>query len=427
MIGFNGPTGKLCDRISRREVLRLGAIAPLGLSLPQVLRAEEAAKVLGRGAGKAKSIVMFYLMGGQGQLDTWDMRPDAPEGIRGEFRPIATKVPGTFICEHMPKLAQRTDKYAIIRSMNHTATNHNPGAYFALTGEKPRFDANGLFATAADWPNPGAIIAKFAPGSRANIPPFVQLSAPVCGDNSGHMPGPTAGFLRAQYEPLKIIDDPNQRDFAVSELALPDDVSAARMNKRRHLLGTIDAQLGRLGDGLGDRLDTFQQRAYGLVTSTAARNAFNIQEEADSLRARYGRHPHGQRLLLARRLVEAGVRFVSVIWGGLLNSPDDYWDTHTDGFQKQKDHLLPKFDACLSTFLDDLEQRGLLESTLVVVMGEFGRTPKVGHITVNADTDSQGRDHWPFCYSIVLAGGGVRGGSVLGKGDRYTAFPAADP
>jgi Protein of unknown function (DUF1501) len=336
-------------------------------------------------------------------------------------------VPGTFICEHMPLLAARADRFAIIRSMHHTATNHNPGAYFALTGEKPRFDAGGLFAAPGDYPNPGSIVAQFAPTKRS-VPPFVQLSDPVVGDNDGHMPGTGAGFLKAQYEPLIIIDDPDRDDFAVPELALPREVSTRRLEGRQTLLSAIDRQLGQIGDAhaLG-QLDSYRQRAYGLVTSNQARHAFDLSAEPRSVRDRYGRTIHGQRLLLARRLVEAGVRFVSVYWGGLLNVLDDYWDTHRRCFTKQKDKLLPKFDQCLSAFLDDLAERGLLDTTLVVVMGEFGRTPKVGQVTANAGTDAQGRDHWPFCYSIVLAGGGVRGGNLVGKGDRYAAFPAADP
>jgi hypothetical protein len=242
------------------------------------------------------------------------------------------------------------------------------------------------------------------------------------------MPGCGAGFLKAQYEPLKITADPSAADFAVDEVALPENVAKSRLNDRRALLGSIDHDLGRMSEApIIERLDQFQQRAFGLVTSSAARRAFNLAEEPAAVRDRYGRHVHGQRLLLARRLVEAGVRFVSVYWGGLLNSPDDFWDTHDAGFVKQRERLFPPFDECLPAFLNDLESRGLLESTLVVVMGEFGRTPKVGQVTANAGTDSQGRDHWPFCYSIVLAGGGVQGGKIVGKADRYTAYPAADP
>jgi Protein of unknown function (DUF1501) len=425
MIGIGGNNARLCDGVTRREALCLGAIGALGLSLPDVLRAE--AQRPRRPGAKAESVVLFYLLGGQGQLDTWDMRPEAPAGIRGEFNPIQTKVPGTFICEHLPLLAAQADKYTIIRSMHHTATNHNPGAYLALTGEKPRFDRGGLFPAPDDYPNPGAIVAKFVPTSRP-VPPFVQLSDRIVGDNDGHMPGTGAGFLKAHYDPLVIIDNPDRDDFAVPELALPHEVSPGRLTSRRELLRTVDRQLGQLGDSAAiGRLESYRQRAYGLVTSTHTRHAFDLSEEPASVRDRYGRTLHGQRLLLARRLVEAGVRFVSVYWGGLLNNPDDYWDTHKAGFSKQKSRLLPQFDQCLSAFLDDLDQRGLLETTLVVVMGEFGRTPKIGQVTANAGTDARGRDHWPFCYSIVLAGGGVRGGSIIGKGDRYTAFPSADP
>ncbi len=424
MIRFGGHHAWPGDHLTRRTLLQVGGISALGLSLPRLLQAET---IRPRPDAPARSVVLFYLMGGQGQLDTWDMRPDAPEGIRGEFRPIATSVPGTHICEHLPRLARRADRYAIIRSMHHTSTNHNPGAYHALTAQKPRKDAGGLFAAPADYPNPGAVASTFLPHDLP-IPPFIQLSERVVGDNNGHMPGTGAGFLGPSHAPFIVTGDPSREDFSLSELTLPEDVTGARLSRRRDLLDTVDRQLAMLGDSSAvDRLDIFRRRAYGLVTSSLARNAFALQQEPDALRDRYGRTTHGQRLLLARRLVEAGVRFVSVYWGGLLNNPDDYWDTHKRGFTKQKRTLLPEFDQCLSAFLDDLDERGLLDTTLVVVMGEFGRTPKIGQVTANAGTDAQGRDHWPFCYSIVLAGGGVRGGTIVGKGDRYTAYPALDP
>ncbi len=425
MLDFLGQPARLCDRFTRRVALQLGAVAPLGLSLPKVLRAEAANPEATKKA-KAKSVVLFFLQGGQGQLDTWDMRPDAPEGIRGEFRPIDTNVPGMTICEHMPQLATLADKFAIVRSMNHTATSHNAASFYSLLGEKPRFEP-GLAASESDFPTAGSIVAKFLP-QRDQIPPFVQLSPSMFGDNYLQMPGAGAGFLKAPFEPLRITADPNAADFSVEELALPDDVSQERLAGRRNLLGSIDRHLGGLGDsGKIGKLDQFQQRALGLVTSGQVRKAFDLRSESDELRDRYGRNVHGQRLLLARRLVEAGVRFVSVYWGGLLNAPDDYWDTHDGGFTKQRTKLLPTFDQCLSAFLSDLDRRGLLETTMVVVMGEFGRAPKVGQVTANAGTDAQGRDHWPFCYSVVLAGGGVRGGNLVGKADRYTAYPAADP
>ena len=424
MLALGGNNARLCDRLTRRRLLEIGGASALGLGLPSVLRAEA------RGVRKdapAKSVILFYLMGGQGQLDTWDMRPEAPDGIRGEFKPIQTKVPGTHICELMPRIAARADKFAIVKSMNHTATNHNPGACYALTGEKPRFDAAGLFAVPGDYPHAGAVVSKYLRNDRP-LPPFVQLSDAIIGDNYGHMPGTGAGFLRAQHEPLIVTGDPGRDGFQLPELALPAEVSPERLASRRDLLGMLDRQLGKLGEGADfAKLDAFQRRAYSLVTSTEARNAFDLTKEPAAIRERYGRTIHGQRLLLARRLVESGVRFVSVYWGGLLNAPDDYWDTHAAGFTKQRDVLLPQFDQCFSTFLDDMEERGLLDSTLVVAMGEFGRTPKIGQVTANAGTDAQGRDHWPFCYSVVLAGGGVRGGTVVGRGDRYTAYPADSP
>jgi hypothetical protein len=423
MIGFGGNRVRLCDGMTRRELLRVGGMGLFGLSLADVLRADTQAPRPRR----EKSVILFYLQGGQSQLDTWDMKPDAPDGIRSEFKPIATNVPGIQICEHMPRLSKMADKYAIIRSMAHETKNHNPGGYNALSGVAPARDIVALPPSADDYPNPGSVVAMLKPGPKT-VPSYVQLSAPFLGDAGTPMPGVSSGFLGPRYDPLKVHADPNAADFAVEELSLPEGVTPERLSTRRSLLKTVESAFPLIQESPQiARLDTFYQRAYSLLTSPAARKAFDIQSEPEKVRDRYGRNTYGQQLLLARRLVEAGVRLVTVYWGGHVNAPDPYWDTHQNNFAAQKDQLLPPFDLCLSALLEDLDQRGLLETTLVVTMGEFGRTPRIGQITANAATNATGRDHWPFCYSIVMAGGGVKGGRVIGASDETASYPAERP
>jgi uncharacterized protein (DUF1501 family) len=423
MIGITGNRVRLCDGITRRDLLRVGGLSLFGLSLADVLRADQAFSRDRR----EKSCILFYLQGGQSQLDTWDMKPDAPDGVRSIFQPIATNVPGIQICEHMPLMAKIADKYAIIRSMAHETKNHNPGGYIALTGVAPSRDIVAFGPAPDDYPNPGSVVARMKPAAKT-VPSYVQLSGPFLGDAGTVMPGVGSGFLGPKYDPLKVHADPNAPDFAVEELSLPEGVTQARLSRRRGLLKAVEGAFRLIDESPQiQRMDTFYQRAYSLLTSPEARKAFDIQSEPEEVRERYGRNTYGQRLLLARRLVEAGVRLVTVYWGGHVNAPDQYWDTHKNNFPDQKDKLLPPFDQGLSALLEDLHQRGLLETTLVVSAGEFGRTPRIGQITANAGTDATGRDHWPFCYSIVVAGGGVRGGQVIGASDETAAYPAERP
>jgi hypothetical protein len=425
MISIRGGRAKLCDGITRRDFVQVGALGTLGLGLPSLLQAEaaaaEAAKAAGKTPGREKSCILFFLMGGQSQLDMWDMKPDAPEMIRGEFKPISTNVDGIRICEHLPMLARRTDQYAIIRSMTHHIKNHAPACYYALSGMAPKRDVNNFGLSPDDYPALGSVASLLKPSTRP-VPSYVQLSPALVGDTGIQMPGLHAGLLSAKYDPLKVPNDPNDPAFKVEELSLPAEVSDQRFSARRSLLQVVESEfpLVREAEAVG-RLDSFYQRAFGLVTSTEARKAFDVNSEAPKLRERYGRNIYAQQCLLARRLVESGVRLVTIVWGGPINAPLDYWDTHQGNFPKQKDKLLPIFDRCYSALLDDLKDRGMLDDTLVVAMGEFGRTPRVGQITANGGTDSTGRDHWPFCYSITLAGAGIKGGQVIGKSDETTA------
>jgi hypothetical protein len=404
--------------LSRRAWLRLGGLGALGLALPQLLRAESKS----RPAPVARSCVLFLLHGGPSQLDIWDMKPAAPPEIRGEFKPIATNVPGIQITEHLPRLARMANRYTIVRSMTHTSLFHNSATYFVTTGQPPLRDLIAFTPSENDFPHLGAQVAYGGPGGQ-NVPTAVSLPDPVT-DGPYTTPGQNAGFLGAHYAPLRIDGDPNDDAFTVDGLAPADTPGTS---DRRSLLRTIDEQLGWLAhDRRAEQLGRYQQRAFALLTSDATRRAFDLSKEPARVRESYGRHKYGQCLLLARRLVEAGVRLVTVYWGGKVNNPSPHWDTHFNNNRRLKDELLPPFDQCFSAFLEDLDARGLLQSTLVIATGEFGRTPRFGQFTGNG-VDATGRDHWSQCYSMMIAGGRASGGQVLGRSDRYAAFPADDP
>jgi hypothetical protein len=435
--------GVLDAHPSRRQWLQIGGLGLVGLSLPSLLRGEERRS----GPPAAKSCVLFLLHGGPSQLDIWDMKPLAPAEVRGEFKPIATRVPGLHITEHLPRLATLTDRFTLVRSMTHTAVNHNTATYWVTTGQPPLQDVLAFTPSENDSPHLGAQIALKKAGAN-NSPAAVSLPDPVT-DGPYTTPGQNGGFLGAAFAPFVVHGDPNDDHFAVDGLAdesterltgsvdestgrfigsrSPTDDLSRRISDKRSLLEKLDKQLGRLSDNPRlDKMNRYQQRAFQLLTSSATRRAFDIHAESARLRERYGRHKYGQSLLLARRLVEAGVRLVTVYWGGRVNNPVPHWDTHFNNNRRLKEELLPPFDQCFSAFLEDLDARGLLASTLVVCMGEFGRTPRFGQFTGNG-VDATGRDHWPHCYSIVVAGGTARGGRVLGRSDSFAAYPAADP
>ena len=409
------------NHLSRRAWLRIGGLGWLGLSLPSLLRGESTAEV----KSVAKSCVLFLLHGGPSQLDIWDMKPLAPAEVRGEFKPIATRVPGIRITEHLPRLASLSHLFTIVRSMTHTAVNHNTATYWVTTGHPPLRDLIAFSPSENDFPHLGAQIALRKAGAN-NSPAAISLPDPVS-DGPYTTPGQNGGFLGAAYAPFAIYGDPNDDQFAVDGLGPGSEHSPGRLSGRRSLLRRFDEQLSRLSDDphIG-QMDSYQQRAFNLLTSDATRRAFNIGAESSRLRERYGRHKYGQSLLLARRLVEAGVRLVTVYWGGRVNNPVPHWDTHFNNNRRLKEELLPPFDQCFSAFLEDLDARGLLATTLVICMGEFGRTPRLGQFTGNG-VDATGRDHWPHCYSVVVSGGTAAGGRVLGRSDSFAAYPAADP
>ncbi len=387
-----------------------------GLGLPGLLRA----RAIGTGSnqsgfGRAKSCILIFLWGGPSHLDTWDPKPDAPEGIRGPFRAIPTSVPGISISEHFPLLAQQVHRLSVVRSMSHDDAAHLSTAHRILTGHiapTPFSDAAG--PSPRDWPHLGALVAKLRPTpgvipSAVNMPWTVMHPAAP----GGKAPGQDGGWLGKAFDPFHVDGDPNASGFDVEGLGLPEGISSGRLADRRALLE-------RLADAAGmgrQSWDRYQHKALDALASAEARGAFQIDREDPRLRDRYGRHTHGQCLLLARRLIEAGVGLVTVNWH---NDGNFFWDTHGDNFNSLKNRLMPPADQGFAALLEDLASRGLLDETLVVWVGEFGRTPRI--IRSNS-----GREHWPQCYSAVVAGAGVRGGSIYGASDRWAAYPASDP
>jgi uncharacterized protein (DUF1501 family) len=426
MLRLTGPPLRTCDGWTRRDLLQAGGLAALGLTLPQLL-ARAGAAPADAGFGRARACLVVFLFGGPSQLDTFDLKPDAPAEFRGEFRPIATNVPGVRICEHLPRLARHADKFCLIRSMNHPHPRHGWGLYYALTGRRhnrPDLDAP---PTPDDFPGLGALVTRFA-RRRGEIPPAVTL--PRWNrflDLPNDYAGEKAGFLGSGNDPWLVKAGRDGQSFPLDQLALPLDVPPARLAERRRLLAAVDRRIGRWGE-TGSQYDAVQSRAYHLLSSRAVRRAFDLAQESDRLRDRYGRHPFGQGLLLSRRLIEAGSTLVQLNWhsdGSDVKSP--FWDTHRDNFNALKNRLLPPVDVGLSALLQDLHERGLLESTLVLVMGEFGRTPRIGQVVMNDATDRAGRDHWPHAYSVLAAGGGVRGGLAYGASDARAAHVVDAP
>ena len=400
--------------LTRRQALRIGGLGIAGLSLANALQAEA---TRGAAASKIKSCILLFYYGGPCQLDTWDMKPDAPVEVRGQFRSVATKAPGIRICEHLPKTARVMDKLAIIRSMHHPMRNHNSAAVETFCGRTPlKGDLELLADDPNSFPNYGAILSALTK-QRGEVP--IHVALPHVLYNVVVLPGQTAGFLGAAHNHFQVTRDPSQPNFGIDELSLPADVPLARLDDRKSLLSLVDSQLRQADRTVRTRgMTTLQTRAFNLLRSEKVRQAFDLAGESVALRDHYGRHKLGQSLLLARRLVESGVRFVNVN-DKIRNGQLENWDSHENNFGRLKNDLLPPADQGFSALIEDLDTRGLLDSTLVIAMGEFGRTPQINK--------SAGRDHWPDVYSIVLAGGGIRGGSVYGSSDKIGAYPAADP
>ncbi|MBI2825911.1 MAG: DUF1501 domain-containing protein [Planctomycetia bacterium] len=397
-------------------MLQIGGLGLMGVSLPRLLRAENAAATRGI-APRADACIIIFLNGGASHLDTWDMKPEAPDGIRGEFKPIPTSLPGVQFSEHLPRLATHMHRLTLVRSMHHSVNNaHAAAVYTSLTGHDRGEIGGGTLPT--DNPSPGSVMALVRPPEKEIVPHVTLPYITKEGAGGPPQPGFFGGLLGHAYDPLFVLRDPNSPDFAVPELTLLADVSLERLAARKALLSQIDR---RYATGPGrqarDSMDRFQQRALDLLTSETTQQAFRLSAEPDNVRESYGRNIYGQSVLLARRMIEAGTRLVTISWAPDANAT---WDTHGGNFTKLKGELLPKFDSACTSLITDLADRGMLDRTLVAVLGDFGRTPKINN-------NNAGRDHWNFCYSILLAGGGFKPGFVYGASDKIGAFPARSP
>jgi hypothetical protein len=423
---------------SRRAMLRVGGLGMLGLTMPKLLAAaEQRARSAKPQAGvlaptvpltpitpRAKSVIFLYQFGGPSHLDMFDMKPDAPEAIRGPYKPIASAADGIQVSELLPRTAKIMNKVTLIRSMTHTMKNHNSASYYALTGHAPPVDDIRLKDTPDLFPSYGSVVDKLSP-TAGDVP--TSIAYPYLIRDGSVTPGQRASFLGKQHDPFFFAQDPAAPDFKLPELSLPTDVSLGRLEERRELQKLVDRQ-SRLMDASATAagIDAYYDRALAMLASDRLRGAFNLSAEPDAVRDAYGRHTYGQSCLLARRLVEAGAKFVTVYFSdsiGGRSTESGGWDTH--GFDNtrmfpiiEKRHL-PITEQTLPTLLMDLDNRGMLDETLVVWMGEFGRTPRI-----NANVS---RDHWPQCYTTLLAGGGVKRGYVHGASDKNGMFPADAP
>ncbi|MFO0897569.1 MAG: DUF1501 domain-containing protein [Pirellulales bacterium] len=404
--------------LSRRQMMRIGSLGLMGVSLPRLLRANE----WGAQAGvrpRADHCILIFLNGGPSHLDMWDLKPAAPAGIRGEFQPIGTSVPGIQLSEHLPKLAQQMHRAQLIRSMHHSVTEaHALAVYTSLTGHDRGDSTINVGAGGVDYPSPGSVLSLLRPPEGAIVGHVTLPYITKEGAGGPPQPGFFGGYLGRSHDPLFVLQDPNSPEFAVPELTLADGVSAERLAVRHALVQGLDRRLARQAPRDGaSQLDRFQARAFDLLTSPQTQRALDINQEPAPVREAYGRNIYGQSVLLARRLIEAGTRMVTISWAPDANAT---WDTHGGNFKKLKNELLPQFDAACSSLLSELAERGLLERTIVAVLGDFGRTPKI-------NANDGGRDHWNFCYTVMLAGGGFKPGFVYGASDASGAFPADRP
>lgn len=407
--------------LSRRDWLRVGVPALLSATLPRV-NAKPLPGGEGLGFGRAKSVVVIFTSGGQSQLDTWDPKPNAPEEIRGDFRTIQTTNPELRVCEHLPRMAALANRYCVLRSMTHDDLDHGSACYLSLTGQFHQRKSSNPPPRPTDFPALGAVLKRIRP---AKLFPHtaVHVNGPLLAPKEVS-PGQYGGFLGRAYEPTEL-GNVTDTDRLIASLDLPADVPAERLAARRDLLARLDP---------GTKADPLARKAFELVNAPQVQAALDLDREPEKLRDRYGRHRSGQACLMARRLVEAGVPWITVFFNHGIRGQDDHpdetdeygWDTHNDIFDALKTHLLPRFDHSVSTFLEDMHTRGLLETTLVVVMGEFGRAPLVA-LEKNFAGSSPGRKHWGACYSVLLAGAGVAPGSLFGKSDRVAAYPQAEP
>lgn len=421
MLALNDRPCRLCDGIGRREWLRLGGLGAFGLSLPALWQARQsvAAPVAIEGnPHKAKSCIVLFLLGGPPQHETWDPKPDAPVEIRGEFKPIHTRTPGLSVGELMPRTAALTDKISVIRSLATNDNAHSSSGYWMLTGTPhvPPNTEGGPLGAPNDWPCVAAVV-KHLRARDAGLPAGVVLPEHIWNTGGIPWPGQNAGWLGRKADPWLLHCDPSASDFQVPGLSLPSEVSPERFVARQSLLDSLARHLDAAQSNPNLRYDMQRRQAIDLLASPPARQAFDLEREPVALRERYGMNRFGQSVLLARRMVEAGVSLVQVNWTRFKEDTavNPAWDTHAANAARLKSPLMPVMDLAYSALLEDLAQRGLLDETLVVWMGEFGRSPKI-----NA---AGGRDHWGYVFSAALAGGGIRGGQVYGSSDAIGAYP----
>jgi len=445
MLVIPGPASKdTCDGITRRDILRVGSSAILGVTLADLMRLQANAapssstERVSPGFGKAKSVIIVYLQGGPSHLDLWDPKDGVPDKVKSTFKAIDTKLPGIKFTELLPKLAQVNDRFTMIRSMSYTPNglfNHTAAIYQMLTGyTADKVSPSGQLEppTPKDFPNIGSNVIKFKPPTEPMLP-FVMLPRPLQESNVIGKGG-TAGFLGRAYDPYTLYPPGDDMDMAkmdrirIDDLKLREEVTSRRLTRRAKLRDVINEGMPALEKATAKYdLDEYYGKALGLVISGKARKAFTLSEEKKELREAYGMNTFGQSCLLARRLVEAGTRFVEVIWPKVANSDNHSWDVHVDLSKRMKNQAAPMLDAGLSTLITDLDQRGLLSETLVVAVGEFGRSPQRGVSTSGNSNSDDGRDHWPYCFTAVIAGAGIKRGVVYGKSDKTASAPVENP
>lgn len=410
---------RLCDGLSRRDWLRLGT---LGLVSAAATRTATAQAPTDPTFGRARSCIVLFLTGGPPQHDTWDPKPQAPVEIRGALKPISTSVPGIAVGELMPLLAQRIQHLCIVRSMSSADNAHSSSGYWMLTGAPhvPMNMENARVGPPNDAPSLGALVEHFRAGTGRLLPTSITLPEHIWNTGGISWPGQDGGWLGRHADPWLLTCDPSATDFQLPGASLPSGVSAQRFLERRTLLAEVERRIALAETAGPERWDQLSRQTFELMSAPEARAAFRIQDEPEAVRDRYGRHRFGQSVLLARRLVEAQVPFIQVNWTRAKDDHDEnpLWDTHTKNEERLRTALMPPMDQTISALLDDLLARGLLEQTLVAVVAEFGRSPKINPLA--------GRDHWGYVWSIALAGGGVRGGQVFGSSDRDGGQPATD-
>lgn len=422
MLRIGGPPVRLCDGLTRREILRAGGLGALGLSLPAYLggrtRADQAPSENGS-FGRAKSCIVLFLLGGPPQHSTWDPKPDTPPEIRGDFKPVATNVPGLQVCELMPRTARLADKLCVLRAISSNDNAHSSSGYYMMTGRphQPMNAENSNPGPPNDYPCLGGVVRRLRP-ARHGMPSAVTLPHRIFNTNGSVWPGQDAGFLGRGADPWLFHCDPAATGFRIPEFSLPNDLPPARLESRRSLLHEVNQRLDAADRaGVAGYFNRQEQQAFDLLRSPRSRAAFHLDREPAAVRDRYGRTSFGQSVLLARRLVEAGVALLQVNWFRGPDEPADNpcWDSHTDESNRLKNVLMPAWDQAYSALIEDLAQRGMLDETLVVCMAEFGRSPKINR--------QGGRDHWGYVYSVALAGGGIRGGQVYGASDKQGGRP----